>query len=225
MLLSIQESRQLIKKLQEDIASTADQRKLLNELELRYRPHKKDNYLYDTDEIKQDYLFASWNALYRAKLNVGDPIAFAINRGRGAMLDYYRKVSSQCLLLICDDCGEAMTYDRRNTKCKSCKCVNLTSVEKVKFVEGDTFNVASKEDISAECEKEELFEMILSCIELSEELIEYDKQLAIDAIKNRMDFADYAKSIGKPPNFANKFKERVLSYLSPLKSLQAEPAI
>lgn len=122
--------KDILSKIQQNKATITEQRVMLNELKSRFRQHKHTNYLYDKSDIESVFLESSWNALYRAKLDIGDPISFACNRGYFATIDYYRKVSSQMLVLKCECCGHTMTYDRRNKECKMCKSKSLVGVEK-----------------------------------------------------------------------------------------------
>lgn len=124
------ELKTILNKIQTGKATLSEERIMLNEIKRRFKPHKHENYLYDQSEIESEYIIASWNALFRAKLDIGDPIAFATQRGHFATLDYYRKISSQMLVLKCECCSNTMTYDRRNKSCKSCGSKELVGMEK-----------------------------------------------------------------------------------------------
>ncbi len=151
--------KDILSKIQQNKATITEQRIMLNELKSRFRHHKHTNYLYDGGDIESVFLESSWNALYRAKLDVGDPISFACNRGYFATIDYYRKISSQMLMLKCNECGNTMTYDRRNKECKACKSKSLVGVEKYSTtIHNDQFAIKDSfienlelQDYVAEC--------------------------------------------------------------------------
>ena len=217
-----QEWKKLIKKLQLEETTQIDEQRLLKEIKKRYRPHKNENYLYDSTELEQEYLIASWNALYRAKMNIGDPMAFAINRGRGAMLDYYRRINSQRLILICDDCGCKVTYDRRNNKCRNCGCIELTSMEKECYYDNISAGIAAeslscRDDFVDRIEMESIFIQLVEFLVAMEDIGQEDKKMAIEAINYRVDFAEYARSLGKNNYWSKLFKDRIVNWLSPLR--------
>jgi len=117
-------TNEIITKIQNGKAlSFLEQSYISNKLLELYKPHKIENYLYDQDELKAAYLVAAYNALSRAKLDVGDPLAFCANRGKGARLDYYRKRSSEALNLICEECHTEHSYSYfiLDNGCKHCK--------------------------------------------------------------------------------------------------------
>lgn len=101
----------------------SEQSHITKELLKFFKPHQNHNYLYDQDEIKSAFLIAAYNALGRAKLDVGNPLAFCARRGYGATLDYYRAVSSQKLFYQCDECNTVFSYTHKNTEngCPECK--------------------------------------------------------------------------------------------------------
>ena len=74
-ILTLEEGKQLIYKVQKGIASKVEERKLIEEFRCRYRPHQHINYLYDQNELESEYLLVSWNTIFRAKLDVGDPVS------------------------------------------------------------------------------------------------------------------------------------------------------
>ena len=220
-LIDLEESRQLIKKLQTNKILVKEERLLLSEIEARYQPHTYNNYLYDPDDMKSEYIMATWNALFRAKLNVGDPIAFACNRGRGAMLDYYRKVSSERLILYCPSCGREYTYDRRNICCKNPDCKHyqkedvLKSREKMELNPFDDFdeNLSINFSYLDHIIINEIFNAIINYIKESKRLNYHEKKMVIEAIQYKQDFYDYARSTGKNHSFSIAFKRRIISHL------------
>ena len=221
-ILTLEEGKQLIYKVQKGIASKVEERKLIEEFRCRYRPHQHINYLYDQNELESEYLLASWNTIFRAKLDIGDPISFCVRRGYGAMLDYYRKISSDRLILICPLCGSEYTYDRRNKNCKNKFCTytgELESREKEEIIDFES-------DINKDLSIKDLF---VNKIEVDEtiddiaiylamlEINSFDKKMAIESLKNRMDFYDYARYIGKSHSWSISFKSRIINILKPHK--------
>lgn len=117
-------TNEIIIKIQKGQKPTlTEQSHITKELLKFFKPHQNQNYLYDQDEIKSAFLIAAYNALGRAKLDVGNPLAFCARRGYGATLDYYRAVSSQKLFYQCDECSTIFSYTHKNTKngCPKCK--------------------------------------------------------------------------------------------------------
>jgi len=222
--ISVEEGIKLVQKLQQKTISPAEERMLVAEIKNRYRPHIHTNYLYDNNELETEFLITSWNHLYKANTNMGDPIAFACYRGRGAMLDYYRKVNSERLLLFCPVCNATYTYDRRNVACKELKCNNyqkencLESVEKEEVVEnidnyGDLlmFTDKSLEEMTIQ----EIYKQLMECINESP-LSLSDKKMAVKALSYKEDLYEYAKAMGKSHSWSISFKNRIILILTPL---------
>lgn len=208
MLLTQQESTLLIEKVQKEIATPQEERRLFLELESRYQPHKIENYLYDPEEMKAEYMWGAWNAIYRAKLNIGDPIMFCIRRGKGAMLDYYRKIDSKYLIKICPNCGLEVACDRRNKVCKNCG-EEYTTIHKEESMSVEDFNqVFSQDDHVKQVEIEEMFEEVIQLIDTSD-FNEELKIITIASLTNKVDFIEYAKSIGKSKQWAELNYKRV----------------
>lgn len=131
-MTQIEIRRALVKKIKAGTATTSEERELADILRRLYRPHRVTNYLYDADEMYAAYLLAAWNAVYRAKLNVGDPVMFCVRRGRGAMLDFYRSESRLRLVLVCEKCSAEWPYDRPyiGKECRHCGHAVLRSFER-----------------------------------------------------------------------------------------------
>ncbi len=112
----------LVKAVKTNTATPTEERELVDIFRRLYRRHRVENHLFDQDELYSAYLMAAWNAVYRAKLNVGDPVLFCVRRGNGAMLDYYRSESRLRLVLVCEDCSAEWSYDRPNIgqPCRHC---------------------------------------------------------------------------------------------------------
>lgn len=215
----IDQLRIMVKALQDGVASAKTERDLYQELESRYKPHKMENYIYDREDMREEFLLEGWNALYRAKLDVGDPVTFAVNRGNFAMIDYYRKVGSEKLILVCKDCGHHMTYDRRNTACKKCYSTQLTSEEKEVLSEMSDFdtNFTSSDSFTTSVEIDEILSELIQLIEITDELSSTYKSLAVEALKNKERFYDYAKSTGKSHSFAIALEKKIQSFLGQFK--------
>ena len=226
-LFDIEKSKELVKRLQNKKISYREERLLLSEIEARYIPHTHDNYLYDPDDMKSEYIMATWNALYRAKLNVGDPIAFACNRGRGAILDYYRKISSERLILYCPSCNIEYTYDRRNIFCKNPNCEyyqqedQLKSKEKEELVPIEEFdnNFSVNALYLDRLIIDEIFNSIVNYVKESKRLTSPEKSMIIKAIEYKQDFYDYARSTGKSHSFSIAFKKRMTKFLQSAQEL------
>lgn len=200
------------KRIKEGKASFDDEALILKEFESRYVPHKIENYLFDQEELKAEYMFACWNAIFRAKMTVGDPIAFCVRRGKGAMLDYYRRVSSNKLMKVCSECNTKVAYDRRNQFCKLCgsdyismekeECVH----EHVEFYDhGTHFTDAVLTDI--------IFDELIRLLYELKDLQRKEKILAIKAIKDRTDFYDYAIENGVNHNTAEEFHRKIIKVI------------
>ena len=191
---------------------------LCREFERRYQPHKIDNHIYDADEMKQDYLWACWNAIPRAKMDVGDPILFCVRRGRGAMLDYYRRIGSQRLFRVCMDCGYKHTYDARITNCRECGCEAFTSIEKTQAVDyvetiGGTYTQTPEQGFI----KDDAIEFVKKWI-LDSNLSPHYKEYAAGAIENQMSWYQYAMTLDRGKSFARKFSKRMRELVSPIKT-------
>lgn len=215
--LTLEESKKLINKVKKGIATRQDEWKLMQEIEFRYIPHKHENYLYDPEELRSEFLMAAWNAVFRAKPDVGDPIAFCIHRGNKAMIDYYRKVNSQKLIKYCPICGTEYTYDSRNKVCKNSECqpVDLLSKEK-EYANTDSMelqNLSVVDHVQEKLEAEEMLVAIISYIQNMETMGDTFKDLATDAINNRMDFYDRARMSGKSHSWSINFKKQVIDLL------------
>lgn len=131
-MTQIEQRRYLVKRVRAGVATANEERELADIFRRLYRPHRVTNYLYDADEMYAAYLFAAWNAVYRAKPNVGDPVMFCIRRGRGAMLDFYRSESRLRLVLVCQECSSEWPYDRPyiGKDCRHCGHTVLRSYER-----------------------------------------------------------------------------------------------
>jgi len=201
-----------IANIQLNISTSEDESLIVKEFENRYRPHKIDNYIYDPDDLKSEYLIACWNAIPRAKLDVGDPIAFCVRRGKGAMLDYYRKVSTQRLVKICESCNTVVAYDRRNVYCKSCgeEYISLMKEDTVhEFVEIPDMGQNFEDTVVIDLVLENLIDYLVECSTICNR----DRILAIKAIKDRIDFYTYAISQGLKSKQAKSLEERILSVI------------
>ena len=198
---------------QEGKATPREQMLLYKELEKHYRPHKMENHIYDSEELKNEFMCHSFNALGRAKLTVGDPIMFAVNRGRGAMLDYYRKVSSEKLLYVCTDCGHKMTYDRRNDHCKLCGCEELASIEKEEYADFERTICTYKDEYEA-IEEDLYVNQVISYIRKIDELSLTDKKIIISAIQDREEIYAHARKMGKSYRSAKSLSERIKSFFT-----------
>lgn len=199
--------KKIIKKIQNGCASPLEQKFVYDKLIKAYKPHTY-NYIYDQDEIKNEFLFHAWNALYRVNLNIGDPICFAVKRGRGAMIDYYRKISSQNLWFFCQDCGHRMAYDRRTKKCKKCQSKNLISLEKIEYtftslVEG--FSKGEEEKIIME----DFFERLIKKITDINLFSQKEKDILIKAIEEKQDIYKFSRKLGISYRESKRFSEKV----------------
>jgi len=209
----------IIKKIQEGNSKLMEEKIILSEFERRYVPHKIENYLFSQDELKAEYMFACFNAIFRAKIDIGDPVAFCVRRGKGAILDYYRSICSQRLIKYCPECNVVVAYDRRNKQCKQCN-TEYSSCEKEQIM---NLYKQIKEEISEE-EKfikfeqlEYLFSEIIKFVESFEEIDLHYKQLAIEALKNKICFYDHARQQGKSHKYANSFKDKIIELIIPIK--------
>ena len=216
--LTLSESQALVHKFQTGKLTAKDERALYVELESHFKPHKVDNYLYDQEEIKSEFMLASWNALSRAKIDVGNPILFAARRGYGATLDYYRKISSQKLLKICSKCGTAHTYDHRRKECSvpNCGGVDFYSVEKDEFFTSnkDMQSELIEVDFEGIVDLNDLKKKFVKAIK-SSDLDDEDKKIAIDAIKHNQDVVEYATA-KKNAQYAKKFLVKIQAVLVPI---------
>ncbi len=217
-ILSKEESIIIIKKLQNGTISRSEENKLYSEIRSRYRPHKIENWIYDAEEMEEEFILASWNALYRAKLDVGDPISFAIRRGNGAMLDYYRKKSRENLIYQCVECGTIWSYDHRRKRCDNPFCEHGTLISKQKYESTTTVDLNTI-DIPVEIDLDMpiIFKEIIDLIQSLESISEMEKDYAIKAIQNRLSFHDHIVESGKSSSFAQNFQEKISKILNPFK--------
>lgn len=214
-ILSKEEGNKLIKKLQAGTLTVPEENKLYSELQSRFRPHKIENHLYSQDEIEEEFLLASWNALYRAKTDVGDPFAFAIRRGNGAILDYYRKVSRERLVYRCPDCGEVYSYDHRRKSCDNPTCIGeLISAEKYEYTD---LSVISDSAVDIDFDVPLIFQEIIELIKGLESISAMEKEYCIKAIVNRVSFEEQIIASGKSTVIAKNFHEKMVNLLTPFK--------
>jgi DNA-directed RNA polymerase subunit RPC12/RpoP len=205
--MNLAECRQLVAKLQRGKITRLEEGTLVAEILRRYRPHLHTNYLYSEDEIKEEFLIASWNTLYRAKLTIGDPIAFACNRGYKATIDYYRRVSSERLIYVCEDCNTAVAYDRRNVICKKCGG-ELISYEREETMVDNL--MASGVDFTDAIIMSDNFTRIINFVIALESLSSFEKKLVIEAINKRENIYSFLrKEKGKSHKFSKKLQEKI----------------
>lgn len=215
-IITKEEGIQLIKKLQDGTITIQEESKLYMEIKSRFRPHKMDNHLYTQEEIEEEFVLASWNALYRAKLNVGDPINFAIRRGNGAILDYYRRISREKLIYKCPDCGAVYSYDHRRKECANKSCIRpLISQEKYESIE--ITNNLTELSVELDFDIPIVFLEIIEVVKGLDSISDMEKEYAIKAIKNRVSFHDQILESGKSATFAKSFQDKISQLLSPFK--------
>lgn len=223
--LTTTEAQILVEKFKANKLTPKDERILYTELESHFKPHKIDNHLYDQEEIKSEFMVAAWNALHRAKTDVGNPILFAARRGYGATLDYYRRVSAQRLLKICTKCGAPHTYDHRRKKCSNPACGGTEFYS----IESDEF-FTKKHNMSGVDMIEVDYEGIVDLSDLKKKFIKaiktsamdaLDKRIAIEAIKHDQDVVEYATAC-KNAQYAKKFLVKIQAVLVPLYSSNEE---
>lgn len=202
------------KKIKDGNANLWDEYTVLQEFKRKYVPHKIDNYLFDPDEMKAEYMFACWNAIFRANMCVGNPISFCVRRGRGAMLDYYRKVSSDRLIKVCINCQNKVAYDRRNLFCKKCGA-DFISLEKEERMSEFTSIQDRRIHFTDLVLVNMVLEDVIKHIEKSSLPTEY-KYLAIEAIKYRTDFYDHALDFGYDAEESKSFHKLVVKYIRDL---------
>lgn len=215
--MDLQTSQELIQRIQNGTATVQDQNRIVREILRRYKPHKLNNYIYDAEEMKCEYVLAAWNAVSRAKINIGDPIAFCVNRGRGAMMDYYRKVDSSKLIKVCPICNKTVTHDRRNIYCKDCNA-EYESYVKEELMSINEFDLSSTEVSTEDIVLEQMeidykFSKIERALSESSEISREDKMLAMECVKYRMHFYDYCRMIGKSPQWSQAFTDRIINFI------------
>jgi DNA-directed RNA polymerase specialized sigma24 family protein len=225
-------ARKYVKKLQNGSLSPKEEREVYNYFDTEYffyiqKQDLKYNHIYDQEDMKSEFMIQAWTALYRAKLTVGNPLAFALQRAKFATIDYIRKINSQKLILVCPQCGAEYTYDRRNKVCKNPKCKNdkesenqLTSKEKEDIPElgiEALASVKSAEDITEKFMMDALFNEIILYIKDIDELSFYEKSVAINSLTYRHSFYDEAKYKGKSHSWSMTFEKKMQKILSPLK--------
>lgn len=190
--LSPTQIQSLILKLQSNKLTSRDERDLYTEIEMHFKPHYIDNYLYDQEEIKSEFMIAAWNALFRAKVGIGNPILYAVRRGYGATLDYYRRTSSQNLLKVCKKCGEVYIYDHRRKKCtiKGCNCQEFSSIEKTEYFSKTKTGFSKNTDFESYVDSLEFNDMVIGLIQGSNIPSIYKKAI-IEAITLNQDIHEY----------------------------------
>lgn len=203
----------ILQKIQENKSTPQENNIIVKEFDRRYRPHKITNYLFKQDELKSEYMIACWEAIFRAKLNVGNPIMFCIRRGYGAMLDYYRSTSSKNLLKICPKCNISVAYDRRNINCKICG-TEYKSIEKYMRYE-DYITGKCVDDIIETIVIRDTFERLHSLIKSLTFPKEDIKQVAIEAVNIRIGFYECAQTYGYNISKSKSIENCILNTLKP----------
>lgn len=219
-MTTIERRRALVKAVQSKTATPNQERELAETIESLYRPHRLNNHIYNADDMKQEFLIASWNAVFRAKLDVGDPVMFCINRGRGAMLDYYRTVSAQKLTYVCQECAAHLLYDKRTTHCRFCKSTNLKSYEKEEI---STLRILQTDQTTKTIKNEntELFDLLIFYLDnysnnsIGQKLTQEMISIARSALEHGVPFDQEAQvEYHKSPSWANYFKCTVVKFLT-----------
>ena len=205
--MNLDRKKLLVSKLQSGECTAREEHELCLEIENCYRPHKIDNYLHSQDELKSDYMIAAWSALHRAKLGVGDPVMFAVRRGNGAMLDYYRSVSNKRLRKRCS-CGLDHRYSA-----KSCKACGDTDMESFDIEQtGELLDTMPAPEVTETSSVDELIEEILTKVD-GMDLTTEESWLAKSAIKNRTRISGLASMNGMRAAKAEALESRVFSLL------------
>ena len=216
--LTLEETKVLVEKLKKNYLSLREEKILYDEICRSFTPHKMNNHIFNKDEIKEEFIWGTWSALFRAKLDVGNPLTFALNRGYNATLDYYRKVSSEKLLLVCQSCGHKMAYDRRNTECHKCKSTKLKSHERIEFYGLDTDrseSLAADIHIENDFESKLLIDKLIVIIKRSN-LKEEEIEIIIQAIRSNKGIFETAQSAKSFP-FAKSLINKLTIALEPYK--------
>ena len=107
------------------------------------------NRLVERDDIKQEFMIGVAMYIHRAKLDMGDPIAFIISKGVFRVRDYMRKHIRQGTMQICKLCGNKTRLNKVGDRYTCTICGNT---------EVDTFEVADHDEITLENIAEEGFE-------------------------------------------------------------------
>lgn len=237
-------TNQIIIKIQKgQKPNLSEQSYITKELLKFFKPHQNHNYLYDQDEIKSAFLIAAYNALGRAKLDVGNPLAFCARRGYGATLDYYRAVSRQSLYYQCNDCNTIFSYTAKNAEsgCPECKTkfanyITPKKLEKQKDIDMTTVKVGSftsKEKTQSfaidqsmakfsvqsrfeqETETNDLINRLCASIK-SSPLNKTEKKIAMIAITDKKPIKEVCKELSLFGKIANDIESTIKPFLQNL---------
>lgn len=81
----------------------------------------------DRDELRQVFLIGCYKGILEVELNIGDPLAFILNKGLWAARDEIRRKCRERLLQVCKEC---FVYTKPNRflgqyQCPQCKSNNV----------------------------------------------------------------------------------------------------
>lgn len=93
----------------------------------RVRSYVGRNVLVKEDEIESEFLLHAWQAAMDAKLDVGNPLLYALWKGEKGVQTLFRRRISKGVQLWCFDCWEIhpASTKRKHTVCPKCESRNV----------------------------------------------------------------------------------------------------
>lgn len=89
----------------------------------------------NNDDIKQEFMIGVALSMYRAKMDIGDPMEFIMNSGIWNVRRYMKSQILRNTMQICDDCGAKHQLNRIKVgrhhvyECKKCGSHNISTYE------------------------------------------------------------------------------------------------
>lgn len=139
---------------------------LLEHIRVKEMPRRVGRYINrnrqaDNDDVKQEFLIGVAGAIKDAKMDVGDPVEYLMNRGMYRVRSYVRKSIIQGTIQVCNDCGNKSRLNRNEHGkyvCKKCGSEHVATSEINDNNEVTLYNIVDKSGF----EDDALSEMIVS---------------------------------------------------------------
>lgn len=93
----------------------------------------------DADDLRQTFLIGCSEAIATADSDIGDPLAFILQKGKWKVIDALRGAYRRDLRQTCDQCGnETIIYERGGVPiCRKCGAEGYQYIERYSRIEGD----------------------------------------------------------------------------------------
>lgn len=114
----------------EDLLIRRIRDKHMDRVTYRYRGR---NVLVPDSDIESEFLLGCWNAIHKAKLDVGNPLNFILWKGRLKVASLFRSRIKKEVRSRCYDCGNEgrISYRTKVPTCKACGSTDLFTWMKV----------------------------------------------------------------------------------------------